>query len=314
VKFPFFPERASSVAGQVDLLYFVLVAMSVFFVALIFLPLVYFLFKYRRGQKADRRPLHVSTTAIEVTWTVVPLVMALALFAWAAGLYFTMAVPPGDALEINVVGKQWMWKIQHQQGNREINELHVPLGRPVRLTMASEDVIHSFYIPAFRVKQDVVPGRFTTEWFTPTRVGDYHLFCAEFCGTDHSKMIGTVHVMEPVSYQAWLAQGSPGDTLVQSGARLFRELGCSGCHMGTGTVRAPRLEGVYGKLVPLQDGQVVKADDMYIRDSILLPASQVAAGYEPVMPTFQGHITEEELLQLVAYVKSLGNRQPEELR
>ncbi len=314
MRVPLFPEQASSLASQVDWLYIALTAMSLFFIGVIFLPMAYFLFKYRRGEKADRTPLRFSTTTIEVTWTVIPLIIALALFAWAAVLYFKLEVPPTEALDLNVVGKQWMWKIQHPEGNREINELHIPLGRTVRLTMASEDVIHSFYIPAFRVKQDVVPGRFTTEWFTPTRVGDYHLFCAEFCGTDHSKMIGTVHVMDPGPYQAWLTQGNPGNTLVQEGARLFRELGCSGCHMGTGTVRAPRLEGVYGKLVPLQDGTVVKADDMYIRDSILLPASQVAAGYEPVMPTFQGHITEEELLQLIAYVKSLANRQPEELR
>jgi cytochrome c oxidase subunit II len=314
MKFPLFPESASTVAGSVDLLYFALVGLTFFFLALIFLPMAYFLVKYRQGRKADRSPVRVSTTAIEVTWTVVPLIMALGIFAWAADLYFTMVVPPAETLEINVVGKQWMWRIQHQEGNREINELHIPVGQAVRLTLASEDVIHSFYIPAFRVKQDVVPGRFTTEWFKPTKVGQYHLFCAEYCGTDHSKMTGTVSVMEPAAYQAWLNRGSVGDTLAQSGARLFRELGCSGCHMGIGTVRAPRLEGLYGKLTPLQDGHLVRADDMYIRDSILLPTSQVAAGYDPVMPTFQGRITEEDLLQLIAYIKSLANRQPEELR
>ena len=314
MKVPLFPESASTIAASVDWLYFFLVGMSVFFLVVIFLPMTFFLFKFRQGQPADRSPVRASTTAIEVTWTVLPLLMALGIFGWASVVYFKMTVPPPNTSEINVVAKQWMWKVQHQEGNREINELHLPVGQAVRLTMASEDVIHSFYIPAFRVKQDVVPGRFTTEWFKPTKVGQYHLFCAEYCGTDHSKMIGRISVMEPNDYQAWLNQGSVGDTLAQTGARLFRELGCSGCHMGLGTVRAPRLEGIYGKRVPLQDGQFVKADDMYIRDSILLPASQVAAGYEPVMPTFQGRVTEEELLQLVAFIRSLGNRQPEELR
>ena len=310
---PLFPEQASAAAAHVDLLYFALVAMSVFFLAIIFGPMIYWLFKYRRGHAANRTPLAFSTLKVEVAWTLVPMLLALGLFAWGALLYFRMAVPPARALEINVVGKQWMWKIEHQSGAREINELHVPVGQPVRLTLASQDVIHSFYVPAFRIKQDVVPGRFATEWFHPTRVGDYHLFCAEFCGMDHSKMIGTVHVMEPADYQAWLARGAAGSTLVESGARLFRELGCSGCHMGSSVVRAPRLEGVYGNLVPLQDGHLVRADDQYIRDSILLPASQVVAGYEPVMPTFQGHITEEELLQVLAYLKSLGNQAPKDL-
>jgi len=311
MKFPFFPEQASTSAQQVDSLYFVLIGISVFFLAIIFLPMIYFLFKYRRGHRANRAPLNISTMRIEVTWTVIPLVLAMGLFAWGAKAYFEMEVPPANALDIDVVGKQWMWKIQHQEGNREINELHIPLGRTVKLTMASEDVIHSFYIPAFRVKQDVVPGRFVTEWFQPTKVGAYHLFCAEYCGADHSKMIGTIYVMPLADYQAWLNRGSGQDTLAQSGARLFRELGCSGCHIGPGTVRAPPLEGLYGKLVPLQTREIVRADDKYIRDSILLPNSQIAAGYQPLMPTFQGHISEEELFQLIAYIKSIANKEPE---
>lgn len=309
-----FPDQASTVAGQVDLLTGALVAMSLFFLVIIFGPMTYFFFKYRRGHLADRSPLRGSTTKIELTWTLIPALMGLGLFVWAARLYFNMTMPPAHTLELNVVGKQWMWKIQHQEGNREINQLHLPVGRPVKLTLASEDVIHSFYIPAFRVKQDVVPGRFTTEWFQPTKVGSYRLYCSEYCGTDHSKMLGTVEVMEPGDYQAWLIRGSSGNSLAQAGAKLFRELGCSGCHLGTGSVRAPRLEGLYGHLVPLQDGTIVHADDKYIRDSILLPASQVTAGYEPVMPTFAGHISEEELLELIAYVKSLATQTPEEPR
>jgi cytochrome c oxidase subunit 2 len=205
-----------------------------------------------------------------------------------------------------------MWKAQHQEGNREINELHIPVGRTIKLTLASEDVIHSFYIPAFRVKQDVVPGRFVTLWFKPTRVGSYHLFCAEFCGTEHSKMTGTIHVLSAADYETWLARGGAQDTLAQSGARLYRTLGCSGCHEGTGTVRAPRLEGLYGRTVPLANQRLVRADDRYLRDSILLPQSEITAGYEPLMPTFQGQINEEELFQLIAYLKSLSPAQPEE--
>jgi cytochrome c oxidase subunit II len=310
MSFPLFPHQASSIATKVDVLFFGLLLLSVVLLAIIFLPMFYFLFKYRRGNKADRSPLKLATWKIEVTWTVIPILLVLGIYSWAATVYFDLERPPANAIDVNVVGKQWMWKIQHSEGNREINELHVPLGKMVKLTMASQDVIHSFFIPDFRVKQDVVPGRYVTEWFRPTKLGTYHLFCAEYCGTSHSGMIGSVIVMRPDEYQQWLASGKPQETIVQSGERLFRELGCSGCHMGSGQVRAPRLEGVYGKPVPLQGGQWAFADEKYIRDSILLPQSQIAFGYEPLMPTFQGHISEEELFQLIAYIKSLANKQP----
>jgi cytochrome c oxidase subunit 2 len=247
---------------------------------------------------------------IEVTWITIPLLLMMALFGWAADLYFReQRVPPG-AMEINAIGKQWMWKVQHPEGNREINQLHVPMGRTIRVTLASQDVIHSFFLPAFRIKRDVIPGYYTTEWFRPTRVGTYHLFCAEYCGTQHSGMIGRVVVMTPEDYEQWLASGRPDTTLAQSGEKRFRELGCSGCHMGSSIVRAPPLEGLYGKPVPLQDGKIVTADEAYIRDSILLPNSQITVGYQPVMPTYQGRVTEEELLELIAYVKSLGRKEP----
>jgi cytochrome c oxidase subunit 2 len=312
--FPIFPAQASTTAAQVDHLYFFLTAFSVLICAIIFLPLIFFAFRYRRGHRADRSPLRISTMKLEVTWTVIPLFIAMGMFAWGARVYFDIEVLPQDAMQINVVGKQWMWKLQHPEGNREIDELHVPVGRNVKLVMASEDVIHSFFVPEFRVKQDVVPGRFVTAWFKATRAGEFHIFCSQYCGKDHSRMIGTVHVMEPNAYQEWLHKGATGDTLAQSGEKLFRELGCSGCHAGNGTVRAPRLEGIYGKPTPLQSGEVVIADDKYIRDSILLPNAQVAAGYAPVMPTFQGRITEEDLFQLIAYIKSIGDKQPEEVR
>lgn len=307
---PIFPTAASTTAGQVDDIYFFLLGFSVFILGVVFLPMIFFLFKYRRGNRAYREPLKISTNKIEVTWTIIPTVLAMGLFAWGADVYFYQEVPPADTLNINVIGKQWMWKIQHQEGNREINELHIPVNRPVKLTLASEDVIHSFSIPAFRVKQDVVPGRFLTEWFKPTRIGAYHFYCTEYCGAGHAEMRGMVYVMSPTAYEEWLARGRPKNTLAQSGAVLFRDLGCSGCHVNSRAVHAPPLEGLYGRLVPLNDGTFVRANDQYIRDSIMLPNSQIVAGYQPIMPTFQGRVKEEQLLELVAYIKSLGGQSP----
>lgn len=309
-----FPHAATELAGQVDWLFTGLILISLFYLALIFFPMLYFIFKYRRGKKADRRPIKIKTWKVEIVWTVLPFLMMMGIFAWAADLYYQVERPPVHALEAFVVGKQWMWKIEHAEGNREINELHVPLGQAVKLTMTSEDVIHSFFIPAFRVKQDVVPGRYVTEWFRPAKVGTYHLFCAEYCGADHSLMGGSVYVMKPQDYATWLTSGAPRDNLAAAGEKLFRDLGCSGCHMGSFTVRAPRLEGVYGKPVPLASGEVVTADDQYIRDSILLPASQIAAGYSNAMPTFAGRVSEEQLIQLIAYIRSLANKSaPQEM-
>jgi cytochrome c oxidase subunit 2 len=236
--------------------------------------------------------------------------MVTGLFAWSARVYFYEEVPPADALDINVIGKQWMWKTQHAEGQQEINELHIPIDQPIKLTLASEDVIHSFYIPAFRIKQDVVPGRFTTEWFQANRLGTFRLYCSEYCGADHSKMAGQVVVLSATDYRNWLAAGGQRNTLAQSGGNLFRELGCSGCHVGSTTIHAPPLEGLYGKMVPLSDGTFVTADDKYLRDSILLPSSQIVAGYQAIMPTYEGHISEEELLQLIAYLKSIGSSAP----
>jgi cytochrome c oxidase subunit 2 len=307
-----FPNAATEHARNVDWLFLCLILISAFYLALIFGPMTFFIFKFRRGKKADRSPIRIKTWKIEILWTVIPFLMMMGIFAWAADLYYQVERPPANALEAFVVGKQWMWKIEHVEGNREINELHVPLGQSVKLTMTSEDVIHSFYIPAFRVKQDVVPGRYVTEWFHPTRVGTYHLFCAEYCGANHSLMGGNVIVMKPEDYAAWLTAGAPRDSLAAAGEQLFRNLGCSGCHMGNSVIHAPRLEGVYGGPVPLDTGQIVTADDQYIRDSILLPASQIAAGYSNAMPTFQGHVSEEQVLGLIAYIRSLANKKPPE--
>jgi cytochrome c oxidase subunit 2 len=302
---PLWPDQASTTAVQVDAIFLVFVALTIFFSVLIAVAITFFAIKYRRGSRADRSNPIAGSLKLELTWTIIPLIMAIAVFTWASSVYFNVIHPPEGSMEVTVVGRQWMWKIQHPTGQREINELHVPIGQPVKLTMTSQDVIHSFFIPAFRVKQDVVPGMYSQLWFQATEPGTYHLFCAEYCGAEHSRMIGSVVAMDPKDYEAWLQSGTVQESMVQGGERLFRDKGCSGCHAGNSSVRAPLLNGVYGGAVPLDDGSVVTADDMYIRDSILLPKKQVAAGYKPVMPTFQGQLSEEELFQLIAYIKSL---------
>jgi cytochrome c oxidase subunit 2 len=308
MNFPLLPRAASQVAVQVDRLGWALLGISAIVLMVVFLPMAVFLFKYRRGRTAVRTPPRLPTTRIEVTWTLVTLFVLLGLFCWGTNVYWTIQNPPPDAMEVNVIGKQWMWKLQHPEGNREINELHVPVGRNVKLTLASQDVIHSFYLPEFRIKQDVVPGWYRAIWFNARKVGEYHLFCSEFCGTHHSAMVGRVVVMEPADYERWLVQGQPGSTLAQSGEKLFRELGCSGCHENSTIIRAPPLQGVFGKPVPLLSGQIVAADEGYIRDSILLPAKDIAAGYTNDMPSYKGRVNEEQLLELIAYIRSIANR------
>src|SRR4051794_6383316 len=305
--FPLFPERASALAGQTDSLYFFLIAVSVFFSLLIAGLVIFFAVKYRRRSELEPAPEPATGgTTLEIVWSVVPLGITMVIFFWGANIFFNINRPPDDALEIYFVAKQWMWKLQHMEGQREINELHIPLGRAVRLKMTSEDVIHSFYVPVFRVKQDVLPGRYTQMWFHPTKPGKYHLFCAEYCGTKHSGMIGWVYVMEPQEYQAWLSGSGSQDSLAQSGQRLFDDLACSNCHKSDGSGRCPTLVGLYGKKVQLSDGRTITADEQYIRESILQPSAKVVAGFQPIMPTFQGLVTEEGLLQLIEYIKSLA--------
>ncbi len=302
---PLFPQQASTVAARVDALYFFLIAVSVFFAVLIFLLVIYFAIRYRRHSELEvPRPL-IGSTKLEITWTVIPFVIAMGIFVWGTTLYFDINRIPADTLDILVVGKQWMWKIQHPQGPREINNLHVPVGQAVKLTMTSEDVIHSFFIPAFRVKMDVLPGRYSRTWFEATKVGKYHLFCAEYCGTKHSAMGGWVYVMDPVDYEAWLSGGNAGEPLEVSGQKLFEQLRCNTCHLANATGRGPSLVGAFGKPVELQNGQTVVADEAYIRESILNPQAKIVAGYPQNMPTFQGQITETGLLQIIAYIKSL---------
>ena len=306
--FPLFPQQASVQAGQVDAVYFFLVAVTAFFSMLIAGAIAFFAAKYRRRHDAEVGVAIHGSLILEILWSVIPFFITMGMFAWGAKVFFDLYRPPAGAMEIFVVGKQWMWKIQHMDGQREINELHVPVGRPVKLIMGSEDVIHSFYIPAFRVKADVIPGRYNVLWFEATKPGTYHLFCAEYCGTKHSGMVGSVIAMEPADFQAWLGGGAGSDSPVAAGEKLFSSLVCNTCHTQNQQGRGPVLTNLFGTKVELQSGATVVADESYIRESIVNPQAKVVAGFQPLMPTFQGLVTEEQLLQLIAYVRSLSQQ------
>jgi cytochrome c oxidase subunit II len=306
MKLRLFPEQASTFAAETDHLLYFLIAVAAFFTLLIFVSILYFAIRYRRRSEHELPPPVHGGMTLEILWTVIPLGLTMVMFTWGASIFFNESRPPDNALQIYAVGKQWMWKLQHMEGQREINELHIPLGRPIRITMTSEDVIHSFFVPAFRTKQDVVPGRYTTTWFEPTKAGKYHLFCAEYCGTNHSRMGGWIYVMEPQDYQAWLSGGATTGSLAENGRKLFEDLACANCHKPDGSGRCPSLVGVYGSTVPLAGGGSVRADEAYIRESILNPQAKIVAGFQPIMPTFQGLVTEEGVLQLIEYVKSLS--------
>ena len=305
---PFFPKQASTLAGDVDALYLFLVGMSAVMSGLIAGMLILFAIRYRRGANVDRTNPPEGSLALELIWSIIPLCTVLVIFVWGASVYFRIARAPDDAMAIQVVGKRWMWKLQHANGRREINELHVPTGQAVRLTMTSEDVIHSFFVPAFRVKQDVLPGRYSSVWFEPTRPGRYHLFCAEYCGTKHSRMIGWVVVMEPDEFQAWLGGEQAGLSPAAAGGRLFFEMGCASCHSGTSGSRGPALDGLMGSTVLLERNETVTADEEYIRESIMDPRAKVVRGYSPLMPTFKGLIAEEGLFQIMEYIKTLEGK------
>jgi cytochrome c oxidase subunit 2 len=306
--FPLWPVRASSEAGNVDALYIFLVALSAFMCVAIFAMILVFATKYRRRRGVEAEQIEGSS-ALEITWSIIPLGIFMAIFVWGAVIYFYERTPPRDAAEVYVVAKQWMWKLQHQEGPREINELHVPVGRNVKLIMTSQDVIHSFYVPAFRIKQDVLPGRYTVEWFRATKPGVYHLFCAEYCGTQHSGMVGSIVVLEPAQYEAWINGGSTGP-LSATGEKIFAELGCVTCHRADVQGRGPNLQGVFGKPVQLEDGRTVTADENYLRECILDPGAKRVKGFQPIMPTFQGLVSEEQVNALVAYIKSISAMKP----
>jgi cytochrome c oxidase subunit 2 len=303
---PLYPEQASNFAPHVDNLMLFITLICLFFAVAVTVAIVIFFFKYHRKRDNDVGvPIH-GNMVLEAAWMIVPLILAMAMFGWGAVVYVDYRRAPQDTLDIYVIGKQWMWKAQQPNGLKEINELHVPVGRNVRLILASEDVIHDFYVPAFRVKMDVVPGHYNTMWFRPTKSGRFHFFCSQYCGTNHAIMGGWVTVMEPAEYAAWLSgtSGSGGNPVV-AGEKLFTEKACATCHVGAGVGRAPSLNGVYDAKILLADGSTVIADEAYIRESILQPNAKIVAGYQPLMPTFQGQLTEEQILALTAYIKSL---------
>jgi cytochrome c oxidase subunit II len=303
---PFVPESASTLSWRVDALYFFLSGVTIFFTLLISGTLIFFVLKYgRRSPHEIPRPI-AGSHKLETLWSVIPFVIAMAIFVWAAQLYFEQTRPPKNAIEVYVVGKQWMWKFQHTTGQREINQLHVPIGRKVKLIMASEDVIHDLFLPAFRIKMDVLPGRYTTEWFEATKAGTYHLFCAEYCGMNHSGMVGSVIVMEPREFDDWLSGNANQQSPAVAGQQLYQVLGCVSCHGASGEGgRGPALAGLFGSQTSLSNGQTIRVDEGYIRESITNPGAKLVAGFGPIMPTFQGQVTEEQLVQLTAFIKSM---------
>jgi cytochrome c oxidase subunit 2 len=302
--FPLWPVQASTMASRVDALYIFLLIVTGMMTLLIFVCLVYFAarFRYRPGIRAEQIE---GSTPLEVTWSIIPFLIFMVIFAWGAAVYFKERTPPADSTEVYVVAKQWMWKLEHAEGQREINELHIPVGRDVKMIMTSQDVIHSFFIPAFRIKQDVLPGRYTVAWFRATKPGTYHLFCAEYCGTQHSGMVGDIVVQEPAQYETWMNGGTTGP-LSATGEKIFAELGCVTCHRSDTQGRGPNLHGVFGKPVQLEDGRTLTADENYLRECILEPGAKRVKGFQPIMPTFQGLVTEEQVNALVAYIKSIG--------
>ncbi len=304
-----FPERASSIAGSVDALFFFLLGLALFFGLLICVLIISFSLKYRRRAPDEIGVPIGGSMTLEIAWIIIPLMLCMVLFGWGATIFVRERRPPPQALDIYVVAKQWMWKLQHPEGQKEINELHVPVNRAVQLTMASEDVIHDFFVPAFRVKMDVVPGRYTMLWFKATKTGRFHFFCSQYCGTNHALMGGWITVMEPADYQAWLNGGAASGSLASAGEKLFQSLGCQTCHGDQPQARGPSLKGVFGSTVHLDNGQTVTADEAYLRESILNPGARAVAGYQKIMPVFQGLVSEEQVLQLIAYIKSIGGPQ-----
>ena len=303
---PLVPDSASTFSWKVDALYFYLSGVTLFFALLISAVLIFFVIRYRRRTPFEiPRPV-AGSHKLETLWTIIPFIISMTMFVWGAQVYFEQYKTPANAIEVYVVGKQWMWKLQHATGQREINQLHVPVGRKIKLIMTSEDVIHDFFVPAFRTKADVVPGKYTTLWFEATTPGTYHLFCAEYCGMNHSGMIGSIIVMEPREFDNWLSGNTGSTTPAAAGQQLYQTLGCASCHGANGEGgRGATLVGVFGKMTPLQNGESVRVDEGYIRESITNPQAKLVVGFGPIMPTFQGQISEDQLVQLTAYIKSL---------
>jgi cytochrome c oxidase subunit 2 len=304
--FALFPPEASTIAPQMDALLFFMVLVSLIGLTVVVLLIVGFSILYNK----ERHPVAVQvegSTLLEATWTIIPLGLFLVMFVWGALIYFRVFTPPANAMNIYVVGKQWMWKAEHPGGQHEINSLHVPTGRAIQLTLISQDVFHSFSIPAFRVKREAIPGRYTTVWFEATTPGTYHLFCTQYCGTNHSQMIGDIVVLTPEGYRKWLTESTSGASLAQNGERLFSSLSCAACHNARPDARGPSLANVYGAKLTLASGGTATADDAYLREAILNPSQHVTQGYAPIMPTYQGQISEEGVIALLEYIKNLNS-------
>ncbi len=306
------PESASTIAPQVDAVFWGLTAISAVMTFGLFFTITAFLIRYRASSKANRTLSRLSPTYLEVTWTGIPILIFIGLFVWGAGVFARASKPPPDALPIYAVGLQWYWDVKHANGRHEIGDLHVPVGQPVQLILTSTDVIHGYYVPALRVQRNAVPGKYSVEWFTATKPGKYRIFCGEYCGTKHSEMGGFVYAMNPDDYETWLGEqsGTGQESLSQTGARLFRQFGCSGCHGANSAVHAPSLAGIYNHPVPLEGGTFVTADDQYLHDSILKPSTQIVAGYQAIMPSYEGQLSEQDVMALVAYIKSLSPTPP----
>lgn len=302
--FPLFPPEASQLAPQADALFFFLVLISLVGLTVVVLLIVGFSILYSKNRHPEAVQIEGSTL-LETTWTIIPLGLFLIVFVWGALIYFRVYTPPANAMNIYVVGKQWMWKVEHPGGQHEIDALHIPTGVPIQLTLISQDVFHSFSIPAFRVKREAIPGRYTSVWFEATQVGTYHIFCTQYCGTNHSQMIGDVYVMTPDDYKKWLQGSTSGVSLAQNGERLFASLSCNACHNTRPDARGPNLVGVYGSQLTLANGETVTADDAYLRQAILDPAQHVTQGFTPIMPTYQGQISEDGVIALVEYIRNL---------
>lgn len=302
-------SAATSLGREIDVYFWFLVVFSVAVTLAISAVLLYFGIRFRRRSRLARGVSQHPSAVLEVAWSVIPFFIAMLMFFWSAHLGFKAFKTPPNAMEILVTGKQWMWKLQHPNGRREINALHIPVGQTIKLTITSEDVIHDFFVPAFRVKADAVPGRYTSLWFQPDRIGTYHFFCAQYCGTEHSKMVGWVHVLSPADYTRWLTGEEAGVTPVEAGQKLFTTLGCAACHNGAPGAQGPNMANVFGNPVVLSTGETLIADENYVRESILNSKAKIVKGFQPVMPIFQGVVNETQLSQLLAYIKSLSTVQ-----
>lgn len=306
-EFHLLPANAAASAARLDSLALCLLLLTGAVTVVLLVLMIGFAVRYRAGSNADRQHAPIKGFGIEITWTLVPLALFLGIYAWGALDYIKLYQAPANAMPVFVVAKQWMWEAEHRNGRREIGALHLPLGRPVRMIMTSQDVIHSFFVPDFRVKQDVVPGRYTSITFTPSRIGEYHLFCAEFCGTEHATMGGTIYVMPPAQFAQWLDAGPHEPGMAAHGYDLYRRAGCSGCHDAGSTVHAPDLTNLLGSRVHLADGREIVADEGYVRDSLLVPNKDIVAGYAPVMPSYAGQLGEEDILAIIEYIRGGGH-------